>query len=90
MKSYKNLKRKLLRDQGVKKAYAKLGPEYAMIEKIIEKRLKKGLTQAALAKKVGTKQSAISRLERGSYNPTVAFLHKVSDALDAKLLISIT
>jgi len=90
MKSYKNLKRKLLRDRGVKKAYDKLGPEYAMIEKIIEKRLKKGLTQAALAKKVGTKQSAISRLERGSYNPSLAFLRKVSDALGAKLLISIT
>jgi ribosome-binding protein aMBF1 (putative translation factor) len=90
MKSYKNLKKKLLRDKGVKKAYDKLGPEYAMIEKIIEKRLKKGLTQAALAKKVGTKQSAISRLERGSYNPSVAFLRKLSDALGAKLLISIT
>lgn len=90
MKSYKSFKRKLLRGRGVKKAYDKLGPEYAIIEKIIEKRLKKGLTQAALAKKVGTKQSAISRLERGSYNPTLSFLRKVSDALGAKLLISIT
>lgn len=90
MKSYKNLKRKLLRNKRVKRAYDELEPEYAFIEQIIEKRLKKGLTQAALAKKIGTKQSAISRLEQGTYNPSYEFLRKVSQALGAKLVISIS
>jgi len=44
----------------------------------------------ALARRIGTKQSAISRLERGEYNPTVAFLRKVAVGLDAKLKISIS
>ena len=90
MKSYKSIKTKLLRDKNVKKAYDELGPEFALIEKIIERRLKKGLTQEALARRIGTKQSAISRLERGEYNPTIQFLRKVAIGLDSKLTISIS
>jgi len=52
---------------------------------IIKQRTKKGLTQADLAKKIGTKQSAISRLERGTYNPSLAFLKKIAKALDKEL-----
>ena len=89
MESYKNFKTKLLKDAKIKKAYSELEPEFAVIKMIIAKRLKVGLTQAQLAKKIGTKQSAISRLEQGSYNPSLFFLAKISKALDAKLKISI-
>lgn len=90
MESYKNFKNKLLKDKKVKKAYDELGPEFAIIQMIMERRLKAGLTQAELAKKIGTKQSAISRIEQGSYNPSLALLVKLSKALGAKLEISIT
>lgn len=90
MQSYKNFKNKLLKDQKVRKAYNELEPEFAVIRMIIARRLKAGLTQAQLAEKIGTKQSAISRLEQGSYNPSLALLVKLSKALDAKLEISIT
>jgi ribosome-binding protein aMBF1 (putative translation factor) len=89
MKSYSNLKNRLLKDAEIKKQYEELGPEFAVIELMIKKRLNRGLSQAALAKKIGTKQSAISRFESGQYNPTISFLGKVADALDAKLKISI-
>lgn len=88
MKSYKTFKNQLLKDKGIKKAYDELGPEFELIQLIIERRLEQGLTQAELAKRIGTKQSAISRLERGTYNPTVAFLHKLAEALGTKLHIS--
>ncbi|EKE14698.1 MAG: XRE family transcriptional regulator [uncultured bacterium] len=88
MKSYKTFKNQLLKDKEIKKAYNELDPEFELIQIIIEKRLKQGLTQKELAQKIGTKQSAISRLERGSYNPTVAFLRKLAKALDTKLRIS--
>jgi len=90
MENYKNFKKKLLKDKKIKKAYDELEPEFAVIKKIIEKRLEVGLTQAQLAKKIGTKQSAISRIEQGSYNPSLALLVKLSKALDAKLEISIS
>ena len=90
MKSYKNFKNKILKNKKIREAYDELGPEYRVIQMIIEKRLKAGLTQAQLAKKIGTKQSAISRIEQGSYNPSLSFLIKLSKALDAKLKISIS
>lgn len=49
-----------------------------------------GLSQAALAKKIGTKQSAISRVESGVYRnvPSLSFLQKVAMACGAQLGIS--
>lgn len=90
MKSYKIIRSRLLKDKAIRKAYEELGPEFALIQTLIEKRLKSGFTQAELARKVGTKQSAIARLESGNSNPTVDFLKKVAKALDAKLTVALS
>lgn len=90
MESYKAFKTDILSNPEVKKQYDKLEPEYALISLLIEQRIKKGLTQASLAKKIGTKQSAISRFESGTYNPTISFLYKIADALNAKVKITVT
>ncbi len=78
-----------LKDPEVKKGYDALELEFSIIEQVIKKRLEKGLSQKQLAEKIGTKQSAISRLESGNANPSVAFLDKISKALGSKLQISI-
>ena len=88
-KTYRQFKRELLKDKKIKQAYEGLGPEFAVIEMIIRRRIETGLSQQELAKKIGTKQSAISRLESGTYNPTLSFLQKVSEALNTKLKISL-
>lgn len=90
MKSYSIVKKNLLKDRDTRMAYEKLGPEFQLVRVIIETRLKKGMTQAGLARKMSTKQSAIARLESGSYNPTIQFLEKVAKALDARLTVSLT
>lgn len=87
MKSYKQFKARLLKDKEICKAYDALRPEFELAQMIIEKRIKKGLTQTALARKIGTKQSAIARLESGTYNPSMAFLEKIAKALDGQLNI---
>lgn len=79
--------RELMKDPEFRKEYDALEPEFALIHSIIEKRLKKEMTQAQLAKKIGTKQSAVARLESGTSNPSMAFLSKVASALDARLQI---
>lgn len=89
MKSFTTFKRELLKDKEFKKEYDALEEEYTLIEQVIRKRIEKGLSQKKLAEKVGTKQSAIARLESGNYNPSVQFLKKVAHALDSKLHISI-
>lgn len=89
MKSYKKLKWQLLKDRQINQTYKKLGPEFELIQLIIKRRLRQGLTQAELAKKLNTKQSAISRLECGDYNPSLTFLNRLAKALEAKLHISI-
>ena len=86
---YRQFKKRLLKDKEIKEAYEKLGPEFAVIEMVIKKRIERGLSQKELAQKIGTKQSAISRLESGDYNPSLSFLQKVGEALDVKLKISL-
>jgi len=76
-----------LKDPAFKEAYDKLEPEYAAIEAVLKARKEKGLTQAKLAKKMGSKQAVISRLEAGLTNPSVSFLKRLADALDCRLEI---
>ena len=90
MKNYKQVKTELLKDPKIKQAYDNLEPEFALAEQIIKKRLELGMTQSQLAKKIGTKQSAVARLESGSYNPSMAFLQKTAQALNANWLIKIS
>ena len=55
---------------------------------IKELRAKKGLSQADVAKKVGTKQSSIARLESGSINPSLEFLQKVAQTMGLSVHLS--
>jgi ribosome-binding protein aMBF1 (putative translation factor) len=89
MRDWEDLKKELLKDPEVKKGYDALEVEYSIIAQVIQKRLDKKMSQKQLAEKIGTKQSAISRLEGGNTNPSVAFLEKISKALGSKLQISI-
>jgi transcriptional regulator with XRE-family HTH domain len=61
--------------------------EYKVVREIIKARHELNLTQEQLAKLVGTKQSNISRLESGEYNPTIEFLGKVAQAMGKSLEI---
>lgn len=84
---FSEVKRRLLSDSKVEAAYKELAPTYEMIKQIIKARTEQNLTQADLAKKMGTKQSNISRLESGSYNPSLSFLQKVALSLGKDLHI---
>lgn len=90
MKTYSQFKREILKKREIKAAYEALGPEFEVMAALIKRRLEKGLTQQELAKRVGTKQSAIARLESGIYNPSLDFLRKVTEALDARLHITVS
>ena len=52
-------------------------------------REKAGLTQAALAKKLGCTQQAVAQAERWDSNPTLRFLRQWEDATDGKLSVTV-
>ena len=88
-RDFNEIKKELLRDPEVKKEYDRLEPKFDLIRSIIEKRIEKNISQEELADRMGTKQSALSRFESGNYNPSLAFMQKVAQALDSKLEIKI-
>lgn len=76
-----------LKDPEVKAEYDKLQPEFAVIEAILQARMRRKLTQKKLAQRMKTKQSAISRLESGNANPSLNFLQRLAAALNSRLEI---
>ena len=56
-----------------------------IIAKLVEARLKKGITQIELAKMIGTQRSNICRLESGAQNLTIDMILKISAALGKKI-----
>lgn len=87
--SFEQMKDDLLKDNEFRIEYEKLKPRYEAIEQIIKARKEQNMTQAELAKRVGTQKSNISRLESGNYNPSLDFLAKVSEALGKNLSIQL-
>jgi HTH-type transcriptional regulator / antitoxin HipB len=50
-------------------------------------RKERGMSQQDLAKRVGTSQAAIARLELGGSEPRLQTLQRIADALDVDLLL---
>ncbi|OGG02639.1 transcriptional regulator [Candidatus Gottesmanbacteria bacterium RBG_16_37_8] len=76
-----------LKNPKFKAEFDRLQPEFEVINTLIRARIKRGITQEKLAKKMGTKQSVISRLESGNANPSLKFLKKFAQALNSNLEI---
>ena len=84
----KYLERQMKKEE-FREAYEELEPLYTLIKEEIRIRLKKGITQEELAKRMHTTQSAIARFESGSVNPTIEFISRLSKALGAELKVVI-
>ena len=83
--TFERIKIDMLKDEEFRLEYEKLRPRYEAVEQIIAARKEQNMTQAELAKRVGTQKSTISRLESGNYNPSLDFLAKVAEALGKNL-----
>ena len=91
LKNFRNIKKRWLKDPAVKKEYESLKGEFQIAEEIIKARSKANLTQAELAKRIGTKAPAISRLESPGYGKaSITALRKVAHALNCELQIKFT
>jgi predicted transcriptional regulator len=88
--NFEEFEAELLQDTEIKKEYEALKPKYDMIRSLINRRNQLRMSQSQLARTVGTRQPAISRLERGDFNNiTLSTLMKVAQALDLDLDITL-
>ena len=83
----KRFKAKALARPDVRRAYDALGEEFAFLDEILNARAAAGLTQAEVAARVGTTQSAIARLESGGsgHSPSIATLQRYAKALGCRV-----
>lgn len=86
--SHKEFLEKASKRRGFREAYEALEVEYALAHEMLAARARAGLTQEAVAVRMGTTKSAISRLEAaGKHAPSVASLKKYAAAVGCTLKI---
>ena len=88
MTKLKDLKARFLRDPEVRKQYEALEEEFALIAALAKARLRAGLSQTQLAKRMKTTQSTIARLESGRGQPSTRTLTRFAKATGHRLKIS--
>lgn len=87
--SFEELKSDLMKDPEFRHEYEKLQPEFQIASQMIDARIKQDMSQEELAKKVGTGQAVISRLEGMNAKPSLSLLSRVARALNIKISITI-
>jgi ribosome-binding protein aMBF1 (putative translation factor) len=84
---FQELLEKKLKNPEFKRLYDEYGRQLEIAYQILQLRKTKKLSQAQLAKKIGTKQSNIARMESGQQNFSVDILEKIADAFGCNLKI---
>ncbi len=77
-----------LKDPKFKKYFDKYSIQLNIGYQIFKLRKKKKMSQATLAKKIGTKQSNIARMEAGDQNFSINMLQKIAQVFNKDLKIS--
>jgi transcriptional regulator with XRE-family HTH domain len=75
----------------VKAEFAMASDAFALLDEFLKARAAQGLTQAQVAEKIGTTQSAVARMEsgKGMHSPSLATLSKYADALGCSLQVKL-
>ena len=76
--------------KGFAEAYDALELEYQLANQMLKARTRAGLTQDAVAEKMGTTKSAVSRLEgAGKHAPSLATLKRYAQAVGCELQVKL-
>jgi len=87
MKTLKDIKGQLLADPQTRAEYEAQAPEYALARELIAARARAGLTQAAVAQRMGTTQGAVARLEGGKATPSLRSAQRYAQAVGARAVV---
>ena len=87
------LKKLALQNKEVKAEYDALEPEFNLLQQMLAARAKAGLTQSDVAERMGTKATAITRLESslssGKHSPSISTLRRYAEAVGCDLEIKL-
>ncbi|OGG22019.1 hypothetical protein A3D03_00445 [Candidatus Gottesmanbacteria bacterium RIFCSPHIGHO2_02_FULL_40_13] len=85
--NWRDLEKEWMKNPKFVREWEKIEPEYQLARSLIGLRLKKKLSQTDLARKIGTKQPVVSRIESMTTSTTISVLKRIAQALDVKLQI---
>ena len=83
------MRRRMIKNAEFNAEYARLLPSDDRTRLIIAARTGQNMTQSELARRMGTQTSNISRLESGTYNPSLDFLIRTANSLGKELQIAL-
>ena len=88
-KSLKAFKARALARPDVRFEYDQLTDEFAFLDEILKARAESGMSQAEVAARIGTTQSAVARLEsaESGHSPSIATLQRYASALGYKVQV---
>lgn len=88
MTNYEKHLKEHLKDPVFKKEYEKECQKVKIAYEIMQMRKKKRMSQVMLAKKIGTTQSVVARMEAGKQNLSLDTLSKIADAFGCEVKIA--
>jgi predicted transcriptional regulator len=88
-KKIRDMKEGLLRDDEFRREYDALEEEFSIAAQLIEARSKANLTQEQVARRMGTTQSVVARLESGHPLPSLRTLRRYASAVGSKVEIKL-
>jgi transcriptional regulator with XRE-family HTH domain len=83
-----DLKKRLMEDPAFAEECRKVDAEFAVVERMIRARTDACLSQADVARALGTTQSSIARLEGGAVSPSLRTLRKYAEATGTDLEVA--
>ncbi len=78
-----------MQDADFRAEYVALEEEFAIAHALIQARVKAGLSQAGVARRMGTTQSVVARLEGGGSLPSLRTIQKYASATGARAVVKI-
>jgi predicted transcriptional regulator len=87
VKTLQQLKSEMLANPETRKAYDALADEFGMARELIAARASMGLTQADVAQRMGTTQSAVARLESGKRSPSLRSVQRYAQAIGCRAVV---
>jgi ribosome-binding protein aMBF1 (putative translation factor) len=83
-----DMHKRWMKEPKYRKAYESLEDEFVLAAAVMGVRKRAGLTQEELARKMGTTQPVVARLEGGQWRPSMRTLQRLAEATGSRLHIS--